>query len=127
MTWSSNGNFMLTGSRNGIVKYWAKLNSVSAFDLKYVGKVLMQRAYQWGLVGSKSTLIILFPLSSSFPHSELMTVKSLLYHLLLLMPNLFPVQMIRLSNFGTLQDMKKKHRYKGTHGKCSTIQMVTLL
>ncbi|GAB5030661.1 wd40 repeat-containing protein [Nannochloropsis oceanica] len=34
MQWSANGNFMLTGARNGIIKYWARLNSVSAYDLK---------------------------------------------------------------------------------------------
>ncbi|EWM28479.1 isoform a, partial [Nannochloropsis gaditana] len=34
MKWSGNGNFMLTGARNGIIKYWARLNSVAAFDLR---------------------------------------------------------------------------------------------
>ena len=36
MQWSHNGNFMLTGARNGVVKYWARLNAVSAFDLQCV-------------------------------------------------------------------------------------------
>jgi WD40 repeat protein len=36
MQWSHNGNFMLTGARNGVVKYWARLNAVSAFDLRCV-------------------------------------------------------------------------------------------
>jgi len=34
MQWSHNGNFMLTGARNGVIKYWARLNAVSAFDLQ---------------------------------------------------------------------------------------------